>query len=264
MRRPQLREKVRIGGVDINLRMAVVLWVVTVTLMVYRYHPVFLFTWLKPLGLEELGTKALGTAHNQFVLFFMVPILTVLGMGDSPADYGFQLGRWKEGLAWIAGVCPIILVMLFLVVPNSNLQKAYQKSYYPDEPPSIQQKANVNRNAAQAAVPEKPLSTFQSVMRQAKMLYTTGVLLFAWEYLLRGFCLFGLARVLGPGPAIFIQMVPFALLHIGKAELEAMSTFLSGVGFGFVAWRTQSFLYAFLIHWFLLVMTIWVAVGASQ
>jgi membrane protease YdiL (CAAX protease family) len=57
-------------------------------------------------------------------------------------------------------------------------------------------------------------------------------------------------------------MVPFALLHLGKAELETMTTWLSGVGFGFVAWRTQSFLYAFLIHWFMLVMTILIAVGS--
>jgi len=51
-------------------------------------------------------------------------------------------------------------------------------------------------------------------------------------------------------------------LHLGKPELETMTTWLSGVGFGFVAWRTQSFLYAFLIHWFMLVMTILIAVGS--
>ena len=28
-----------------------------------------------------------------------------------------------------------------------------------------------------------------------------------------------------------------------------------------MAWRTQSFLYAFLIHWFMLVMTVLVATG---
>ena len=264
MYRSWLREKVQIGGVDINLRMAIVLWVVTLATMAYHYHPIFLYTWLKPLGLEELGTKELGTAHNQFVLFFIVPILAVLGMGDSPADYGFRMGRWKEGLVWLAVVCPIILVMLLLVVPHSNLQKSYQKSYYASKPASVQQKAKNVPNVEQATAPDAPLSTSEAVIKQARMLYTTGVLLFAWEYLLRGFCLFGLARVLGPGPAIFIQMVPFALLHMGKDQIEAMSTFLSGVGFGFVAWRTQSFLYAFLIHWFLLVMTILVAAGTSQ
>ena len=56
-------------------------------------------------------------------------------------------------------------------------------------------------------------------------------------------------------------MVPFALLHIGKNPYEALSTVLSGIGFGYVAWRTGSFLYAFLIHWFLLAFTSLVAYG---
>lgn len=258
-----MREQIRIGGVDINLRMAVVLWVLTLTVIIYKCHPIFLYTWLKPLGLEAWGTKAVGTAHNQFVMFFIVPILAIWAMGDSPADYGLRLGKWKEGLIWIAGVCPLIFVMLLLVVPGGNLQKAYEKAYYPDNTPVIQQKISLSKAPIPAPVPEKPRTPTETAVRELKMLYNTGVLLFAWEYLLRGFCLFGLARVLGPGPAIFIQMVPFALLHIGKDELEALSTFLSGVGFGFVAWRTQSFLYAFFIHWFLLVMTIWIAAGAA-
>lgn len=237
MRYPKLREHVTIGGITFDLRMVTVLWTVTLVTMFYRYHPQFLSTWLQPFDLQRYGTGALGMAHNQFALFFILPIALILLMGDSPADYGLRLGRWKEGLIWLAVVCPIILVGLLLTVPGGDLEAMYRHVYY-----------------------DRPSAGTGPVMAQVKMLYSTGVLLWAWEYLLRGFCLFGLARVLGPGPAIFIQMVPFALLHLGKAELEAMTTWLSGVGFGFVAWRTQSFLYAFLIHWFMLVMTILIAV----
>ncbi len=55
-------------------------------------------------------------------------------------------------------------------------------------------------------------------------------------------------RVIGPS-AIIIQAVPFAMAHIGKPELETMTTVIGGAGFGWVAWRTKSFLYPFLIHW---------------
>jgi membrane protease YdiL (CAAX protease family) len=58
---------------------------------------------------------------------------------------------------------------------------------------------------------------------------------------------------MGPGPAILLQAVPFAYLHIGKPALEAFSTPFGGAAFGFVAWRSRSFLYAFLIHWFMIV-----------
>ena len=80
--------------------------------------------------------------------------------------------------------------------------------------------------------------------------------MFGWEYLCRGLLLFGLARAIGPGPAIFLQAMPFVFLHIGKVEIEAMSTILSGPAFGYVAWKSQSFLYAWFIHWFMLVLTI--------
>jgi len=239
VRYPKLPGQVRIGGITFDLRMVTVLWVTTIVTMIYHYHGNFLLSWLRLFGLERYGAGSLGVAHNQFALFFVVPLAAVLLMGDSPADYGLRLGRWKEGLVWLAVVCPIILVTLLLVVRGSALEAMYRHAYY-----------------------DKLSAGAGPIIKQARMLYATGVLLWGWEYLLRGFCLFGLARVLGPGPAIFIQMVPFALLHLGKAELETMTTWLSGVGFGFVAWRTQSFLYAFLIHWFMLVMTILIAVGS--
>ena len=244
---PRPPERVTIGGVEFNVRMAAVLWTTVVVTMVYYYHVEFLATWLRPLGLERFGMSVLGMAHNQFALFFVVPLLVIFLLGDSPRDYGLRLGRWKEGLVWLAVVCPLILFMLVIVVPQSNLQSMYRGMYY-DVP-----------RLRGARLQGADLTLGQHL----SMLYSTGVLLWAWEYLLRGFCLFGLARVLGPGPAIFIQMVPFALLHLGKDELETMTTWLSGVGFGFVAWRTQSFLNAFLIHWFMLAATIWIAVGFS-
>jgi membrane protease YdiL (CAAX protease family) len=51
--------------------------------------------------------------------------------------------------------------------------------------------------------------------------------------------------------------------HFGKPELEALSCIFGGSAFGYVAWRTRSFLYPFLIHWFLATFTILMASGAA-
>ena len=40
-------------------------------------------------------------------------------------------------------------------------------------------------------------------------------------------------------------------MHLGKPEAETLTTLFGGAGFGFIAWRTQSFYYGWLIHWFL-------------
>jgi len=73
--------------------------------------------------------------------------------------------------------------------------------------------------------------------------------------------LFALYPVCGPY-AIILQAIPFTIAHFGKPELETLSCIFGGSAFGYVAWRTRSFLYPFLIHWFIATLTIFVASGA--
>jgi len=67
--------------------------------------------------------------------------------------------------------------------------------------------------------------------------------------------LFALLPVCGP-IAIILQAVPFTIAHIGKPELETISCIFGGPLLGYVAWRTRSFLYPFMIHWFLTTITV--------
>ena len=61
--------------------------------------------------------------------------------------------------------------------------------------------------------------------------------------------LFGLKRDFGEG-AILVQMIPFALLHAGKPEVETIGCILTGLYFGYVAYRTNSIWPVFVIHLF--------------
>jgi membrane protease YdiL (CAAX protease family) len=91
--------------------------------------------------------------------------------------------------------------------------------------------------------------------------WNTFIDLFGWEYIFRGWLLFGYARKFGP-EAIWLQAVPFAIAHVTKPPVETFSTIFGGFAFGWVAWRTKSFLYPFLIHWFVSTFVILVAAGA--
>ena len=84
--------------------------------------------------------------------------------------------------------------------------------------------------------------------------------LIGWEFFFRGFILFAFVRKFG-AEALWLQAVPFALVHIGKPEIETLSTIFGGFAFGWVAYRTRSFVYPFLIHWFIASFTIVVAAG---
>lgn len=171
------------------------------------------------------GTKA----YDRMILYFLIPMAVILLVfRDSPADYGFRLGDWRKGLMWTAIGCAGMALILWFVARTPAMEKFYS-----------------------AKAPEST----------PYLIYVTAVDLFGWEFMWRGFVLFGLAQVLGPGPAIWLQAVPFAFMHLGKPEIEAITTIFGGAAFGFVAWQSGSFIYAFLIHWFIASFTMLLASG---
>jgi membrane protease YdiL (CAAX protease family) len=162
---------------------------------------------------------------DRFILFFAIPMsIIVLVFRENPRDYGFQLGDWRTGLVLTIGsILFIAPVIYFLARTDPSM-----KSYYDWQLQSLP--------------------------------WATLVELFSWEFLFRGWLLFGYARFFGV-EAIWLQAVPFALGHLGKPEVETLSTIFGGFIFGWIAYRTRSFLYPFIIHFFVLSFTILVAAG---
>jgi membrane protease YdiL (CAAX protease family) len=168
-------------------------------------------------------------AYDRVILYFIVPMLVIIWLfRESPSSYGLQWGNWRAGLAWTIAACIGMAIILWFVARTPAMQQYYD-----------------------ARAPKEI----------ARLVYFTGVDLFGWEFVWRGFLLFGMARIIGPGPAILFQAIPFAFMHLGKPEVETMSTIFGGIGFGFVAWQSQSFLYPWLIHWFIATFTKLIAIG---
>lgn len=71
----------------------------------------------------------------------------------------------------------------------------------------------------------------------------------AWEWFFRGFMLFTLAPRLGPGIAILLQTIPFAMMHYPKIEAEAWASIPCGIVLGLMAYRGRSFVGPWLLHW---------------
>lgn len=179
--------------------------------------------------LDAYGYRLADTiAYNRFLYYFLVPAAVVWLWRDQLADYGLRPGAWREGLAWtLAAGLGMGLILLFVA------RQPAMVSYY---------QARLTHGVARAVG-------------------LAGLELFAWEFVWRGFLLFSLARIIGPGPAIFLQAVPFTFLHVGKPPIETFTTIFGGAGFGFIAWRTRSCLYPWLIHWFIMSFTMLVAAG---
>jgi CAAX protease family protein len=163
-------------------------------------------------------------AYDRTILYLFVPLLIVLLLfRENPRDYGFAPGDWKAGLLITAIGIVLIAPVLWLVARGGAM-----KDYYEPQLKGL------------------PWNTFIDLL--------------GWEFFFRGFILFAYARRFG-AEALWLQAVPFALAHVGKPEVEALSTIFGGFVFGWIAYRTRSFLYPFLIHWFVASFTIIVAAG---
>jgi membrane protease YdiL (CAAX protease family) len=161
---------------------------------------------------------------DRLVLYLAVPMLVILVLfREKPNSYGFSFGDWKAGLMLTAAGIVLITPILWLVARGGAM-----KSYYE--------------------------------IRAAGLPWNTFIDLFGWEFFFRGFILFAYARRFGVD-ALWLQAVPFALAHIGKPEIEALSTIFGGFAFGWMAYRTRSFVYPFLLHWFVASVTILLAAG---
>ena len=71
--------------------------------------------------------------------------------------------------------------------------------------------------------------------------------MFCWEFLCRGYLLFGFFRKVGYA-AVAVSVIPFVLLHIAKPELEAYGSAIAGIALAVVALRAKSFYPAVILH----------------
>ncbi len=198
------------------------------------FGPKLHFDW-KIVTITIVGTLLLIIDHYQHItpykyldrllFYFIIPLVFILFVfREAPSDYGFTLGDWKAGLViTLAGVLLMTPVIWYLGKNNSNMADYY-----------------------------KPLVD--------GLPWTTFLDLIGWEFFFRGWILFGYARKFG-AEALWLQAVPFALAHVGKPEIETLSTIFGGFAFGWMAWRTRSFLYPFLIHWYIATLIILVSAG---
>lgn len=161
-----------------------------------------------------------------FLLFGIIPLSVVrFVLRDSPQDYGLRIGDAQFGFLMIALLVP--LVSGGVLFPGSQLPE--MRSWYP-----------LAREAALS-----PGAFFQFELLRGLLFYT------AWEFMFRSFILFSLRRHVGDWAAICIQTIPSCLWHLGMPLGETLLSIPGGVLFGYLALRTRSILWPFLLHWYI-------------
>lgn len=138
---------------------------------------------------------------SSFIYFALAPILVMfIVLRKNPLDFGLKPGSPRIWGKYLLVICPVTAAILFATSFLPVMQ-----SYYKVE-------------------------NFNFI----NYFLTIGVTLLAQEFFYRGFLIFGLKEKLKEA-SILLQMIPFALLHLCKPELETVSTVLTGILFGYIA-----------------------------
>ncbi len=214
---------VTVLGLELPVRATVAIVAVTMVLLLDYHGRVdsLVEAVLGPFGSAPADAQRLRSL-GRLVLEGLVPLaMIVLVLGDRPSRYGLRLGDWRSGLAiGLAGcavMTPIVIVLVRLP-------------------------AFVGYYAPQAAAP-------------LDVVLTTALEVIPAEFFYRGFLLFALLRVAGP-IAVVIATLPFAFAHLGKPEVETLSTLFGGLLYGWLDWRTGSVLWSGLAHTWILSLAV--------
>ena len=168
----------------------------------------------------ELGSWAwwFGT---QGLLGFVVPALVLLAAFRwTPRQAGLGLGDWRLAGGLALAYLPLVAVGTWVLSDGAGFQMQYPHLFSARD----------------------SWATF-AVYEALFLFYWVG-----WEYLWRGFVLFGTAPAVGAPLAIVMQTVPFAILHAQKPPAEAYLSVLGGLALGALVWRCRSFWIAVPIH----------------
>ena len=156
----------------------------------------------------------------QGLLGFVVPAIVLRALyADTLTEMGLGLGEWRLATVVAALYLPVVAVGTWVLSDGAAFQQQY-----PHYSPATQD-----------------WSVFL-IYEALFLFYWIG-----WEYLWRGFVLFGTAPAFGLH-AIFVQALPFAALHVTKPWPEALLSIVGGIALGALVWRCRSFWIAVPIH----------------
>jgi membrane protease YdiL (CAAX protease family) len=157
---------------------------------------------------------------GDFVTLFVLSIIIIkFVLRESPKDYGLQIGELKIGLIFSTVFLFVMIILIWFFSATSSFSEKY---------PHL-------------------LSSRSSW--EIFFFYETGMLIYmvSWEFIWRGFMLFGLKEKFGYY-SVLIQMIPFVILHNGKPVAETFGAIAGGIAMGVLAFRTNSIIYCVITH----------------
>ena len=209
----------------VNVQAAVVLCVAALAVIVHtkfgsrRFFRDVVDIQFSSLDVRDLWSWGWWFGFQGITGFVLPALLLIVVFRRKIAEIGLGLGDWKLALTLGGTYIPLVIIGTWVLSDQASFQASY---------PHLDIAATSWR--------------FFVIYELLFIFYWIG-----WEYLWRGFVLFGTAPAFGLN-AIFVQAMPFAILHMNKPLPEALLSVVGGVALGALVWRCRSFWIAVPIH----------------
>ncbi len=154
-----------------------------------------------------------------FTLFILSSLIIRFILKEKLSDYGLRIGDYKTGLS----ISLIFIFLMWIIIWFISAAPDFADKY--------------------------PLLDSAKKSWNEFLIFETGILIYmtAWEFIWRGFMLFGLEEKFGYY-SVLIQMIPFVILHNGKPFPETLGAIFGGIALGVLALRTRSIYYCIITH----------------
>lgn len=228
--RVNLRESLRAFVAETRRvpRDVIVVFLVVAAVGILSYHVgskrFFYDHWYGSLGGDPLYDlyQYLYWFSSEFLIYFVLLLPVMRWLHRRPLrEFGLGAGDWRFGLRVSLLFYLVMLPVLWIASASTAFQSVYPHSH----------------------IVRGDWSLFL-IYEAAFVLYFIG-----WEFIWRGYMLFGLRPHTGAAVAVLSQMIPFVILHFGKPVPETVGAIVAAIALGALSLRTRSFWYAVLIHW---------------
>lgn len=191
-------------------------------LPIYLGSPKFADEHLRPVFAElpdrHLGPWLYWSVFKAFN-YVLIPCLCLRMLGDRVTDSGLRLHLSRRSWGLYAALLVAVVPVVVLAADSAVFLDRYPR------------------------YPHAGATWSRLVLWEAAY----GFQFAALEFFFRGFLLFALARSLGSA-AIFVSLVPYTMIHFGKALPETLGSVIAGVVLGTLALRTRSIYGGVLLH----------------
>lgn len=191
-----------------------------------KYQTTIILTYSIIAILTTYFFKVFDRYIDAVLFYWIIPFALIIFLfKENPKRFGFGVGKVRTGFYWIILVGGLSILATFL--------------------------------AAQYLPEVKVFYMFRTFNLEFVIL--TVIYMISWEFLLRGFLLFGLLKKYNYLASNIIQTLIFFLAHIGKPGIELYSTIATGLLFGHIAYKSKSFWPMAIIHSIILISVVFFA-----